>query len=804
MTGHKGPDATSKKDKQKNILYAIIASLGIGALFILIHQLTRWLHARRRVRSLKASGFKLTRQGLSTPEVEARRTDEVVQARLLAEKRAKRERWRRNTFTVFNITFLVLAVTQVLLKDPWGALLTIATLFISVYVNIFQETRAAKKVDELASRTRPMAAAIRDGRLQNIDQDEIVVGDVLVAGKGDEILADGILLESANLILDESNLVEGGGAIEKVPGDKLSAGIYCETGWVVYQVSRLNIQSTDDEVMGSHEASIRIKTPLQKIIERVLYVLLVIVGIFYVIFLLEVIRIDFLPPDLLATYREVMSITFSILPTGLLLMIVINYAVGSADIARSDVLVHNSQTIEALAQISTVGFIRHGGRMGLTIQIEMLPGSEESSKFSERQIRQALGNYVHSIPREQYPLTIIKEHLDGDMQAILEQARYLSLNGWEAMTFSSANMPGSYVIGYPEVLAPYLQPETSSEPEPKQTTENKAEDFGGRLRSWFNRNKLETKPEVESVADEPEDKEVEDNLEEDDNQENNQSARSGAFSGFRKRLSGIFRRKEKEKKQPKDDGTEDGVEKERRLLFAYSTATQSLYEDNIYPHCPQNLIPLCEIKFIDEVRPDDKKAVAFFKHEGISLKILTETEPISSLAMAKQLGITQTEGKNSILAVGEEISLFSPEELQRNVIEKTIFAKMNSDQMKQTVKALQAQGEHVAVLSTSINDLEIMQTADLSITRKSSSPTVLDHADLIVLQNTFNALTEALHKGQRIVNRVMDVLKLNLTRITYTLILVVAMYISGERTFYYHPAQGGTISFFTVILPSVV
>ncbi|MEA3327673.1 MAG: hypothetical protein U9R53_10295, partial [Chloroflexota bacterium] len=42
------------------------------------------------------------------------------------------------------------------------------------------------------------------------------------------------------------------------------------------------------------------------------------------------------------------------------------------------------------------------------------------------------------------------------------------------------------------------------------------------------------------------------------------------------------------------------------------------------------------------------------------------------------------------------------------------------------------------------------------------------------------------------------------TRITYTLILVVAMYISGERTFYYHPAQGGTISFFTVILPSVV
>ena len=802
MTGHNEPDSITKKNKLKIILNAIFASLGIGTLAVLVHQLVRWLHSRRRSRSLEAIGFKLTHQGLSTPEVEARRTDEAVQARLLAAKRANKERWRKNAYTVFNITFLVLAISQVLLKDPLGALLTIGSLILSVYVNIFQETRAARKVGELASRARSMAAVIRDGRLQSIDQDEIVVGDVLVAGKGDEIMADGVLLDSANLTLDESKLVEGGGPIAKDPGDLLTAGIYCETGWVVYQVNRLNIQSPDDEVLGSLVASTRVKTPLQKIIERVLYVLLAIVGIFYVIFLLEVIRIDFLPPDLLATYQEVMTIIFSILPTGLLLMIVINYAVGSADIARSDVLVHNSQTIEALAQISTVGFIRHGGIMGLTIQIDMLPASEESSKLSERRVKQALGNYVHSIPGEQYPQTIIKEHLDGDPHAILQQACYLSLNGWEAMTFSSADMPGSYVIGYPEALAPYLQPQTSSELEPElqQPTENKAEGVAGRLRRWFSMEKLETKSEVESVSDGPEDEEAENNLEEENNKEQKQSALGGVFTGFRKRFSGLFRRKEKDEKQTEVEGPE----KERRLMFAYSTSTQSLYEDDIYLQCPRDLIPLCLIKFIDEVRPEVKKAVEIFKEEDISLKILTVAEPTNSLTLANQLGIVETETENSIVTIGEEISQFSPEELQTDVIEKSIFAKINSDQMVQIIKALQAQGEHVAVLSTSINDLQIMQTADLSITLKGSSPTVLNHADLIVLKNSFNALSDALRKGQRIVNSVMDVLKLNLTRIAYTLILVVAMYIKGERTFFYHPAQGGMISFFTVLLPSIV
>ena len=357
-----------------------------------VYQLIQLWQSRRKSPSQEPIDFKPIHQGLSTAEVEARQTDDAQQARILAESEAKKDRWRRNTFSVFNVTIFVLAISQIMLKDPLGALATIGTLILSVSVNIFQETRSARKVEALARKARPLAAVIRDGRLQSIKQDHLVVGDVMVAGKGDEILADGILLESANLRIIGHKLQNNAPSDLINPGDLLTAGTYCETGWAIYQAKRINIPKPEKKEPSKLIVSIQDKTPLQKIIERVLYVLLVIVGMFYFYLFLEVIRIDLFSPKLLTTYREVMSVIFSILPSGLLLMIVINYAVGSADIARSDVLVHNSQTIESLAQVSTMGFIRHGDAMGLTVELEMLPASMDSLKISERQIRQALGN----------------------------------------------------------------------------------------------------------------------------------------------------------------------------------------------------------------------------------------------------------------------------------------------------------------------------------------------------------------------------------------------------------------------------
>jgi hypothetical protein len=96
-----------------------------------------------------------------------------------------------------------------------------------------------------------------------------------------------------------------------------------------------------------------------------------------------------------------------------------------------------------------------------------------------------------------------------------------------------------------------------------------------------------------------------------------------------------------------------------------------------------------------------------------------------------------------------------------------------------------------------------MRKANLSITRKGSSPSILSQADIILLKSSTDGLTDVLKIGQRIVNGLMDILKLNLVQILYTLILLIVMFAIGGREFYYLPAQGGTVGIFTIFFPSI-
>lgn len=76
-------------------------------------------------------------------------------------------------------------------------------------------------------------------------------------------------------------------------------------------------------------------------------------------------------------------------------------------------------------------------------------------------------------------------------------------------------------------------------------------------------------------------------------------------------------------------------------------------------------------------------------------------------------------------------------------------------------------------------------------------------ADIVLLGDSFKVLPTVLDRGQRVVNGMLDILKINLVQIGYVLLLILAMFIEGRRIFYYHPTQGGVVVFITVIVPSV-
>jgi cation-transporting ATPase E len=98
---------------------------------------------------------------------------------------------------------------------------------LDVIAGVYQEGRAKRKLDQLALLTRPKATVIRDGREEKIDPDEVVLGDVLVAHPGDQIVVDGAVIGDGQMEVDESLLTGESERIVKGRGDVVSLAPPC-------------------------------------------------------------------------------------------------------------------------------------------------------------------------------------------------------------------------------------------------------------------------------------------------------------------------------------------------------------------------------------------------------------------------------------------------------------------------------------------------------------------------------------------------------------------------------------------------
>jgi magnesium-transporting ATPase (P-type) len=132
-----------------------------------------------------------------------------------------------------------------------------------------------------------------------------------------------------------------------------------------------------------------------------------------------------------------------------------------------------------------------------------------------------------------------------------------------------------------------------------------------------------------------------------------------------------------------------------------------------------------------------------------------------------------------------------------------LFAGLNSEQKAEVIKKISMQDEFVGMVGDRVSDLQAMRSASLGIAGKHSSQIVKQVADIVIIKDRPKVLSTVLHEGQRIVNGVMDMLKLNLTQVSYVLILLLVMYLVDQIVFFYDSAQNGVIYFVTVLLPSL-
>ena len=203
--------------------------------------------------------------GLAEAEVEARRARGEGNTYRPPTSRTYWEIFRQNAYLGINGILIGVSLLLVAFGLYVEAALTAGPVIANIFIGVIQETRAKRKLDRIALLNRPRAHVVRDGIERAIDPAEVVLGDLVVARRGDQVVLDGTIVGGGRAELDESLLTGESDAIVKVAGDAVLSGSAVVSGTLVYEVERVGADSFANRLLAEAKKLGDERTPLQRL-----------------------------------------------------------------------------------------------------------------------------------------------------------------------------------------------------------------------------------------------------------------------------------------------------------------------------------------------------------------------------------------------------------------------------------------------------------------------------------------------------------------------------------------------------------
>ena len=257
---------------------------------------------------------------------------------------------RANVFTVFNL-ILGIAGAATLIFGEWQDALFLGVLLANATIGTAQEVRAKRALDRLSAFVTPHATVVRDGKPNQLPVEEVVVGDLVRVGPGDQIIADGSLERAEWLRLDESILTGESRAMQRVAGEEVRSGSFVVEGVGEYLVLAVGTDSYAERLTGQARSFRHPRSPLERALNRLLFVLvavLVPLGIVlgYALWHRHVAASNAVPTAVAAVV--------TLIPEGLILLASLTYAVAALRMARLGALAQQLNATESLASVDVV------------------------------------------------------------------------------------------------------------------------------------------------------------------------------------------------------------------------------------------------------------------------------------------------------------------------------------------------------------------------------------------------------------------------------------------------------------------
>jgi cation-transporting ATPase E len=346
-----------------------------------------------------------------------------------------------NVFTLFNAiigVFFALDVGLGLYADSLFGLVAV----INSYIGIRQELKAKRTLDELAVLVAPHAKVVRDGAVLELLATEVVPGDVVELAPGDQLVADGEVIRSRGMTLDESMLTGEADGVRKGLGERALSGSFCISGSGLYRVDAVREESYAGRLAGEAQAFRHPLSPLQSEVNQVIvacvYVMVPLAAI--LLFTLKVRNVGIEEAAQTATAGLV-----TLIPEGMVLLMSVTFAVAAVRLARKNTLVQQISATESLAAVDTICIDKTGtltdGELRL-VGVEVAEGVEEAAAHA------ALGRFAASAGDRNRTLEAIAERFPGKAGRVSAEVPFSSEWKWSGLTTGST----TYVLGAPDVL----------------------------------------------------------------------------------------------------------------------------------------------------------------------------------------------------------------------------------------------------------------------------------------------------------------------------------------------------------------
>jgi cation-transporting ATPase E len=392
-------------------------------------------------------------EGLSESEVIARRQQgQGNDVRFLA-SRSYIEILQKNAFTFINTVLFAIGIVLILLGNIGDALATAGLVLLNVAVGVFQEGRAKHKLEQIALLTRPKATVVRGGQEKAVDPSEIVLGDVLVVRPGDQIVVDGQVIGAGQIEVDESLLTGESENVRKQGDDSVYSGSFCVSGSALYEAQKVGADCLVNQITAGARAFRQIKTPLQRDVDFIIRLLVVLATQLGVL-----LAISFAMRDIpMVESVRAAAVIVALVPQGLFFMTTVAYAMGVVRVAGKGALIQEANAIESISNVNLLCLDKTGTLTTNRIRLHAMYPVAEAWGGDEAELRRILGDYAASTPGANRTIVAVKEAFDGQPRRVEEEAPFSSERKWSALAFDDPTLRGMYFLGAPEVLYPYLQ-----------------------------------------------------------------------------------------------------------------------------------------------------------------------------------------------------------------------------------------------------------------------------------------------------------------------------------------------------------